>query len=162
VADNSSGDEARGVHLRIITEPKELIARYVARRTHSLSNPGSFSAVALVNNEDELMAGVVFNGYSHPNILMHIAAERMTPGFIAAVMHYPFKQLGCKRVTGVIDKKNKKSRQFAEHLGAVLEGTMKDASPRGGDVCVYGLLEKAARKWLTPAYVKRLEKEVVT
>jgi RimJ/RimL family protein N-acetyltransferase len=146
--------------MRIITEPKELIARYVARKTNALKDPGRFSAVGLVNNDDELVAGVVFNGYEHPNILMHIAAERMTPGYIAAVMYYPFKQLGCKRVTGLIAKKNKKSRGFAEHLGAVLEGTMKDASPYG-DVCVYGLLEKAARKWLTPAYMDRLGKEVV-
>ena len=144
----------------ILTEPKELIARYVARKTGQLKNPGPFSAVGLINQDEELVAGVVFTGYDHPTILMHIAAEKMTPGFVVAIMHYPFVQLGCKRVTGLIAKSNKASRRFAEHLGANLEGTMKDASPRG-DVCVYGLLEKAARRWLTPAYMARLGKEVV-
>lgn len=146
--------------MRIITEPKELIARYVARNTGTLNDPGSFSAVGLVNEADELVAGVVFNGYSHPNILMHIAAERMTPTFVAAIMQYPFEQLKVNRVTGVIDKKNAASRRFAEKLGATLEGVMKDASPRGGDVCIYGLLAKSAQKWLTPRYKARLFERV--
>ena len=143
--------------MRIITEPKELIARYVARRCGTLARWGADAvAVALVNDDDELMAGVVFNGYSHPNILMHIAAERMTPAFVAAFAHYPFEQLKVARVTGLIDKDNKASRRFAEHLGAVLEGTMKDASPRGGDVCVYGWYARNAQKWLTERYKTRL------
>lgn len=143
----------------ILTEPKELIARYVARQTGSLSNLGEFSAVGLINGHEELVAGVVFNGYEHPNILMHIAADRMTPGFIAAVMHYPFIQLRVTRVTGLIAKRNKKSRRFAEHLGAKLEGVMEKASVNG-DVCVYGLMAERGMKWLSEKYMQKLGKEI--
>jgi RimJ/RimL family protein N-acetyltransferase len=71
-------------------------------------------------------------------------------------MHYPFVQLKVNRITGLIEKRNRASRDFAEGLGGVLEGVMRKASPRGGDVCVYGLLAESAKKWLTPAYMKRL------
>lgn len=143
--------------MRVITEPKDTIGRYVASKLPAGAGWNDFVAFGLVNKEDEILAGVVFNGYTPPAICMHIAAEKMTPTFIAAVMDYAFRQLKCKRVTGVIDRRNKASRRFALHLGAKLEGVMRDASPQG-DVCVYGLLRKDAERWLTPQYKQRLER----
>lgn len=144
--------------MRIITEPKELIGRYVARKIGAGSWK-DFAAVGLLNDDDELVAGAVFNGYSPPNVLMHIAAERLTPAFVAAFIQYPFEQMKAGRITGLIDASNAKSRRFAEHLGAKLEGVMRQASPKG-DVCVYGLLAKDAQRWLTQRYKQRLFERV--
>jgi len=146
-----------GWNMRIITEPKDTIGRYVSSKLTDGVEWTDFVAFGLVNKDDELMAGVVFNGYTHPAICMHIAAEKMTPTFVAVVMDYAFRQLKCKRVTGVIDRHNKASRRFALHLGAKLEGVMREASLKG-DVCIYGLLRKDAEQWLTPRYKQRLEK----
>lgn len=143
----------------VITDQRhrDVIARYVARSQGKLPSYGdNFVAIGSVNGAQEIMAGAVFTGYEHPNILMHIAADAMTPQFVAAIMRYPFVQLGCLRVTGLIEKRNHASRRFAKHLGAVLEGTMKDAS-LNGDVCVYGLLRASAEKWLGERYQQRLE-----
>jgi len=126
---------------------KEVIARYVARNTQTSGDFGQYVAIGLVNEDREIVAGAVFNGYSKPNILMHIAAERVTPGFISALMHYAFIQADCKRITGLIHKKNKASRKFAEKLGARLEGTMREAAPND-DVCVYGLMKSQGLKWI--------------
>jgi len=104
-------------------------------------------AIGLVNGDNEIVAGAVFNGYSKPNILMHIAAERMTPAFISALMDYAFRVADCKRITGLIRMSNEKSRRFAEHLGGKLEGVMKDAAP-DGDICVYGLMKADGMKWI--------------
>ena len=145
-----------GGDMRIITEPKETIGRYVASKLESGGKWTDFVAFGLVNNDQELMAGVVFNGYTPPAICRHIAAEKMTPTFIAVIMDYAFRQLKCKRVTGVIDRKNRASRRFALHLGAKLEGVMRDATPNG-DTCIYGLLRKDAERWLTPKYKQRME-----
>ena len=142
--------------MRVITEPKELIGRYVASKLPAGVTWDNFVGFGLVNDDDELVAGAVFNGYRHPAICMHIAAEKMTPTFVAAIMDYPFRQLGCKRITGVIDRKNKKSRHFAKHLGASLEGVMRDAT-ESGDICIYGLLAKDAGRWLSPRFKKKLE-----
>lgn len=108
---------------------------------------GPHSSVGWANADGEIVAGVVYNGYQHPNILFHISAETLTPAFVWAFLHYPFCQLKVNRITGLIARKNRKSRRFAEHLGATLEGTMHKALVND-DVCIYGLFEKDARKWL--------------
>lgn len=143
---------------RVISEPKELIARYVAREIGLPSMTGGYAAVGLVK-DDELMAGCVFYGFTWPNVMMHIAADRITPGFIAAVIDYPFRQLKCRSMSGVIHKRNKRSRRFAEHLGAEYRGTLKDAAP-DDDVMMYQLMAKSAQKWMTQRYVDKMFKEV--
>jgi hypothetical protein len=141
--------------MKIITEPKEAIANYIADKQNTKVKWVNYVAIGLVDAFDKLVAGVVFEGYNHPVICMHIAADKMTPSFAAAIMDYPFNQLKCKRVTGIIEKRNKKSRRFANHLCAKLEGVMVDAS-EVGDVCIYGLLAKDAQKWLSNKYQRKL------
>lgn len=144
--------------MRIITEPKELIARYVSRIQHKTLDLDAIAAIGLLNAEEELVAGAVFNGYAPPNILMHIALEYMTPAFVSALMYYPFVQLKCGRVTGVIEQQNLHARQFTEHMGGVLEGTMIKAAPNGDNYCIYGLQADVAAKWLSPRYTRKLER----
>ena len=110
-------------------------------------NWGEFSAIGWANADGEIKAGVVFNGYDHPNILFHISAETLTPEFVYAFLRYPFLQLKVNRITGLIARKNKKCRRFAVHLGATLEGTMHKALAND-DVCIYGLFQNDAQKWL--------------
>ena len=103
----------------------------------------------------EIIAGASFNNWNGANIYMHIAAKRFVPTFVAAIMDYPFRQLECRRVTGMITEKNVQSRRFAEHLGARIEGVMQDAAIND-NIVVYGLLRKDALRWLTPAYRRRI------
>ena len=116
----------------------------------------SSATVALVNDDDEIVAGAVFTGYKWPNIWLSIAAEQMTPAFVAAIIHYPFVQLKCKRLSGLIASSNKISKRFAVHLGATLEGVMCDAAEYD-DICIYGLMAKDAERWLKGASLKKLE-----
>ena len=147
------GIDGRGVsnrmgwYMKIITEPKELIGRYVARKQGKTDDWQNYAAIGLLNSNEELVAGVVFDCYQHPNILMHISAERLSRGFMDAIVRYPFEQLQCKRITGTILKSNKKSRRFANHMGFKLEGVMRNAH-EDGDVCIYGLMKKDAQKWM--------------
>jgi len=142
--------------VRIITEPKDLIGRYVAMKIGRPAAWGPFAAFGLVNGDDELVAGAVFNGYIKPSITLSIAAERLTPAFMATIMGYAFRQCDCARITGAVEKKNRASRAFALHLGAKLEGCMRKASERG-DVMIYGLLREDAGKWLGERYLNKLE-----
>lgn len=147
--------------MKIIHEPKELIGQYVALKQNRPATWGLYTAFGLLNKDDKLVAGIIFNGFTHPNINMHISAERITPGFISTAMHYAFVKLDCKRITGVIDQENKNSCRFAVKLGARLEGVMRDATIRG-DLCIYGLLRANAQKWIKPQYLKKLEESWVS
>lgn len=148
----------RGDCLKIITEPKSLIARYISRMQSREVGGQGYEAIGLLNDDEELVAGALFNGYDHPNILMHIACERFTPGFITAIMYFPFVQLKCVRITGVIEEQNVNSRRFAEHLGARQEGVMLRAAPSGDNYCIYGLMAEDAQKWLTKRNLRKLER----
>lgn len=107
----------------------------------------------------EIVMGVIFNNYNTASIHMHIAlkeGERFSPTFIAAIMDYPFRQLGLKRITGLIAEDNVASRRFAEKLGAKFEGVLQDALP-SGNLVMYGLLKEQGQYWLTALYQRRLK-----
>ena len=108
--------------------------------------------------DGKIVMGAFFHNYNKASIYMHIALTKgtaLSPTFVAAIMDYPCRQLGVKRVTGLIAESNLLSRRFAEHLGAKMEGTLQDALI-DGNLILYGLLRKDAAKWLTAAYSKRL------
>jgi RimJ/RimL family protein N-acetyltransferase len=61
--------------------------------------------------------------------------------------YYPFVQLGCRRITGLVPSVNLAARKFDENLGFVLEATLKDAHPEG-DLLVY-VMHKGDCRWLS-------------
>lgn len=143
---------------RVINEPKSLIANFVSAVNDVPFSAGNgYAALGLVR-DDSLVAGVVYNGFSWPDILMHIGAvpgrHWLTREFLFAMFDYPFRQLRCARVTGLIPKKNKDCRIFAEHLGFEFEGKMRRALP-DDDLMVYGLLEEKST-WHREAFKNRI------
>lgn len=134
----------------LVSEPREAILAWVASiLRRDIAHFGPYVAIGYLRR-GELVAGAVFNGYTGASILMHIAkvhGEPMPVPFVLAFLDYAFNKARVRRITGLIDKRNHASRHFAEHLGARLEGVMRDALP-DGDLCVYGLLAKDGRRWL--------------
>jgi RimJ/RimL family protein N-acetyltransferase len=107
---------------------------------------GSFVAIGY-ERSGVLVGGVVFTQYAHPNIVIACALEApLTRRFLRGIFYYPFRQLGVRRVTALIDAKNTKSRQLVEHAGFVQEGLMRDAAP-DDDVLIYGMTRSECR-WL--------------
>ncbi len=105
---------------------------------------GHFVAIGY-ERAGHLRGGVVFTQYSGANIVMACALEApLTRMFLRAMFIYPFLQLGCRRMTLLIDEDNKKSIRLVEHVGFKQEGRMREAMPRG-DVLVYGLLKSECR-----------------
>jgi RimJ/RimL family protein N-acetyltransferase len=102
-----------------------------------------------LQEEDRLIAGVVYCDYSGTNINMHVAAEGkrwMTREYLHFCFAYPFWQLKVKRVTGLVSEGNKVARKFNEHLGFRLETSLADAEPDGA-LLVYVMYERDCR-WL--------------
>jgi len=88
--------------------------------------------------------------------MLHVAMECPSPGFITAIVHYVFVQLGCGRMTAFIRKSNEPAQRFARKLGGRVEGVMHNAAP-DGDVIVWGMFDDAAQKWLAPRYMEKLK-----
>lgn len=109
------------------------------------------SAIGVVIG-NRLVAVCVYHTFRKmvPDIEMTIIADTprwATRGAIQFLLAYPFNQLGCRRVTALIGRKNKRSRRLVEGLGWKLEGTCRRAWDGKQDCMVYGMLREECR-WL--------------
>jgi RimJ/RimL family protein N-acetyltransferase len=114
------------------------------------NNDNKDAAIGLEQN-GELIAGVVYNMYSGASISMSVAA---VPGkswlnreFLYRSFAYPFIQLKCRRVTGLIKVGNDVSIKFVEALGYKQEGLLRRSHIDGSDMFVYGMLLEECR-WI--------------
>lgn len=135
---------------RLEWEQPVAIGRWVADRIGIEDSWGPHQAVGQIR-DDRLIAAVVYNRYSHPDICIHVAAvpdvRWMTRGFMHAVFHYPFLQLQVRRVTAVVAAKNVLiSTRFHERLGFKLEGYLRHAL-KDDDMYLFGMLKSECR-WL--------------
>ena len=64
----------------------------------------------------------------------------MNRDFLFRVFAYPFLQLHCRRVTGLVRVDNLPAQKFDEHLGFVREGLIRSACTDGTDMILYGML----------------------
>lgn len=104
-----------------------------------------------VEQNGELLAGVVFEGYTGSSISIHVAALEgrlwLSKEFLFRVFAYPFLQLECNRVTGLVRVDNPKAQKLDEHLGFIREGVMRKGATDGTDYIIYGMLKEECR-WL--------------
>lgn len=94
-----------------------------------------------LEREGDLIAGVLYEGYTGHNIWMHVAAEPgkrwLNKEFLRSCFIYPFVQLGCDRVSGWVEGSNEDAKRFDEHLGFKQEAVLRGAARDGGDVILY-------------------------
>jgi RimJ/RimL family protein N-acetyltransferase len=147
------GDELRlqaggGFMTRRIVIGNEVV-QWVAKRTGEFGNYGAAVGFG-IEDDRELIAGVVFNEYNGANINMHVASDGsrkwMTREFLWMVFDYAFNQAKIKRITGLVGEGNTEAQLFDEHIGFSLETTLSDAHP-SGDLLVYVMRREQCR-WL--------------
>ena len=91
----------------------------------------------------KLVGVLKYFNYRHPNIEVGFYCEdyrwALNRDGILEAFSYPFIQLGCKRVTALIERKNRIARKMVKGLGFKEEGVLRKAGPKG-DIILYGLL----------------------
>jgi RimJ/RimL family protein N-acetyltransferase len=89
--------------------------------------------------DGRMVGGCIYDHYNGANVCMHIASSgRWTMEFARYIFHYPFIELGVKRITGFVVETNLKSIKWCERIGAVLEARLTAAHP-DGDLLIYKL-----------------------
>ena len=104
-----------------------------------------------VSHKGALVAAAIYNEYRHPNIhvtFVTTSPRWASPGAVKTILSYPFKQLGCKRISAITNATNQPARAFLCRLGFKQEGVHPDLLP-DGDAVSYGLLVKDAARWLS-------------
>lgn len=126
-----------------------VVAQWVADQIGHGLDWGPCQAIGVVDKDDNLIGGVVFNAYQpqYRNIEVSFAAIRsnwLTPNLCTGILSYAFDQLGCQRITSLTPKRLRKARQFLRKFGFVHEGTVRRGY--GDDDCIIsGLLESEWR-----------------
>ena len=102
-----------------------------------------------LEKDGELIAGVIYEGWNGVNVWMHVAAQPgakwLTRDYLRYCFHYPFVELGCKRVSGYVEASNELARRFDEHLGFRQEAILEGAASDGGDVILYVMRREDCR-----------------
>lgn len=141
--------------MRLLLGHDALVAEWVRRRIPHLAHTDGFgpcTAMGVIGGEDgaSLLGAVVFHAYLPTNRSIHWSAAAATPNWlnrqiITDILRYPFGQLDCVRITAVIPRRNKRSREFQERFGFKHEGTLRREFG-GDDGCIYGLLRSEWNK----------------
>lgn len=133
----------------MVFNDKARVGDWVARQVEQTSSWGGFYAMG-VEQDGELVAGVVINNYNGSNATCHIAITRRTREILTlfrAVCDYAFRQCGLKRLTGMVPASKPDVIAFDKHLGFVEEFSMPCAAADGGALVVLALWPANCR-WL--------------
>jgi RimJ/RimL family protein N-acetyltransferase len=126
------------------------VIEWVGQRVDEDEFPSGSIGIGL-EEDGELIAGVVFNMYTKAGICMHVAAAPgkrwMTKDYLWRVFAYPFLQLNCNRVTGLVREDNIVAQKFDEHIGFKREGLIRKGATDGSNIILYGMLKEECR-WL--------------
>jgi RimJ/RimL family protein N-acetyltransferase len=115
---------------------------------------GQCQAAGVLNNDGELIAGVVFHNYDPdcPSFEVSFAATSakwLTRPIICELLRYPFDQIGCRRLTAVTPRKATSARRFLDKFGFRREGVATEGF--GDDDAIISRLLK--REWLATKWV---------
>ncbi len=123
----------------------ERIGPWVCERTGG-EYQATDAAIGL-ERDGKLIAGVLYDSYMVNSICMHVAAEGanwLNREFLQIVFDYPFNQAKVNKILGLVDSTNTQACRFDEHIGFVLEATIKDAG-RHGDLLIYSMTRQQCR-----------------
>ena len=125
---------------------EQRVSEYVAKKVDE-DNFGTHASIGLVDENDNILAGVVYNMWSGHAICMHIGAEEgsnwFSRRFATACFNATFGYFNCNRATGLV--RNIKAQKFVLKLGFREEGVVREACHDGEDLIMYGMLARECR-----------------
>lgn len=109
------------------------VGPWVCARAGGTWVSGRGSAIGRLNDDGDLMAGVLYEDWNGVNIMCHIAGvgKWASREFLNVIFDYPFNQLNVKRITVPVSAGNIKSINLVTKMGFTLECTLAQATPDG-------------------------------
>lgn len=133
---------------RLVLDDKERFGDWAITKIPYVETWGSWYEAIGLERDGSPIAAVIYNRYTGTDISMSYAGtpgtQWLTKGFLRAMWAYPFLQLKVQRVTGLIASRNEASLQFAQRMGAKVEGRLRNALPDDDQVLV-GMIRSECR-----------------
>lgn len=133
----------------LIQDDPDGVGTWVRERTGGAWRAGSGTAIGFTF-DGRMAGGAVYSNFNGSNIYIEFAVEDrriFNRASIWASFAYPFLQLGCRRVTALVDCGNFRSLALCKHLGFAYEATLEDAAPNGDHQIVFRMLKSECR-WI--------------
>lgn len=124
-------------------EEKAAMIDWALQRLPAVEDFGPAYPIAVLR-EGAPAAVVVYHQWRGPGIEMSIASDSprwATRQTVSLLLAWAFQMYGVKRITAIVERRNKRSRKLAEGLGFKLEGTMLDAFETD-DGIIYGMTRR--------------------
>lgn len=133
----------------LICNRHEEVARFVADRIGvvDLASFGQYRCIG-VERDGTLVTGAVYVDFNGPNVWAHLATDvQLSRMFLFAGFDYPFRVMGCRRVSGWVEASNQEAIRLNKHLGYEIEARLQGAARDGGDVLIMRMFKENCR-WL--------------
>lgn len=130
---------------KLILDDHDRLGQWVCDRTGGHYTDGPCIGL---EQDGRLIVAVLYDDYMHRSIRMHVAAE--SPRWLAhreflhAAFGYPFHQLGCELVLGLVASDNERAIRADEWLG-FRRHTVIPKACKTGDLIVYTMYRDQCR-----------------
>ena len=105
----------------------------------------TFLAASLKGDEWAMFAVGHYVGYDCELFFATTGGRTPIRALTRKIAEYIFGVIGCRRVTSRVDVTNKLAIRHNKIFGFVEEGRLRQASPEGNDIIVFGLLKEEFR-----------------
>lgn len=130
--------------MKIVTD--ERVGEFVSSRSGiDFALPATFLGI---ERDGEIVLGVVFNGYTGPNVDISVAGGPWPRGFLERMGRYVFDELGCIRMTAHTEQE--RVVELACRVGGSAEGCLRNYYGQGRDAVIIGILKSEYRFYEKP------------
>jgi RimJ/RimL family protein N-acetyltransferase len=142
--------DATRAPLAIVGGAKEAVGLFLLERVPEVTSlPGGYEAIG-VARYGRLVGGCLFTDFTpcRDGATIQIWAaghDWISRRVVREMLGYPFRQLGCHRITALTGRHNRESRRLLQKLGFKFEGVARAGYGPGRDAFLYGLLRDEQR-----------------
>ena len=137
---------------RIVSGPH--VGAWVTAQTEGAFDPNRSTAIGL-ERDGKIVAGTVYENWNGRSVVCHIAWERVTPAYMAAVYDYAYNVANVDKIIGPISSNHTRALKLVTKMGFSEEARIKDAAHDAGDIVFMTQTPEKCR-FLEPRYGQKI------
>lgn len=137
---------------RIVNGPQ--VGEWVVAQTEGHYAAEKSVAIGL-ERDGELVAGTVYENWNGESVVCHIAWQRVTSAYLAAIYHYPYRVANVGKIIAPISSNHTRALALVSKMGFSEEARIRDAAHDSGDIVFLTQTPERCR-FLEPRYGKKI------
>ena len=137
---------------RIVSGPH--VGAWVTAQTEGAFDPNRSTAIGL-ERDGKIVAGTVYENWNGRSVVCHIAWERVTPAYMAAVYDYAYNVANVDKIIGPISSNHTRALALVSKMGFSEEARIKGAAHDAGDIVLMTQTPDKCR-YLEPRYGQKI------